>query len=410
MKKLSAKALVIALMLCPMLTASCAKNTGIPNDPIYDYGIPDETYGDVLSDIDNPDPSAGDRPDESGDSGGTVRQGTSVTTASETGYTDIGSEKGTSETEKSTAGSGGSADSKRPSQPDAVPPASSRALTSGAPGITSNAPATSAPGSADSNAVSSGGKTGLPYVAPSDMYQPVYETKVVSGGDYILKRGVVGLKVEAVQKALGIKVRHYGRYTEETKNLVTQFQTKNGLSATGTVDLDTWIALGLSYEDWMYKGTYVHPIVIDESFTREQILNEFISVGRSYIGTEFVTGASGKPGEGADCSGFVLQCLYAIGIYPDGLDPVQHSVEGEYNCIEMFNDKKFRKVSYSELQPGDLVFYRRTTGDNIYSVNHVAIYSGNGKCLEAWIDRVDEYGIDKLYLGYEIIGYRRVIF
>lgn len=215
--------------------------------------------------------------------------------------------------------------------------------------------------------------------------------------------------MEAVQKALGMELRHYGRYTEKTKELVSRFQSNNDLDVTGIVDLQTWETMGLSYEDWLYMGAYVHPIVIEKSYTKNQIIEAFIDVGKSYIGTEFVIGASGMPGEGVDCSGYVLQCLYAIGIYPDGIDPVQHSVENEYNCIAMYNDSKFRDIEYSELRPGDLVFYKSNAENNKYPVNHVAIYIGDGKCLEAWIDSVDVYRIDKLYLGYELIGYRRVI-
>jgi cell wall-associated NlpC family hydrolase len=40
-----------------------------------------------------------------------------------------------------------------------------------------------------------------------------------------------------------------------------------------------------------------------------------------------------------------------------------------------------KKIPYSQLRPGDLIFYG--TGSDASSIHHVAIYSGNGRMVEA---------------------------
>ena len=48
-------------------------------------------------------------------------------------------------------------------------------------------------------------------------------------------------------------------YTSEIADAVADFQAQHGLNATGTVDLTTWLAMGLSEDDWYTLGAYVSP-------------------------------------------------------------------------------------------------------------------------------------------------------
>ncbi|MBE6718504.1 MAG: hypothetical protein E7574_04550 [Ruminococcaceae bacterium] len=250
---------------------------------------------------------------------------------------------------------------------------------------------------------------GLPgYVAPEGWYQPVYESSTMDGGDYNLSLGVMGLKVYYVQKALKLSFSTMGYYYEPTRWAVYVHQARRGMIPTGVVDIKTWVSLGLSREDWKTLGTYIAPVRIEECSTRDRIIEVFLDTAKEYLGTPYVVGASGKPGQGVDCSGLVLECLYSIGINPDGLDPVQHSTLSEYNSRLMWADPKFKEVSREELLPGDLVFYRRPWGS---SVCHVAIYLGDDKCIEALHGVVSIEGLDKenSWDRFTIKGFKRVI-
>ena len=47
-----------------------------------------------------------------------------------------------------------------------------------------------------------------------------------------------------------------------------------------------------------------------------------------------------------------------------------------------------KTVSYSDMQPGDLIFYSFTSNGRYRNISHVAIYVGNGKVVEALNSRV----------------------
>lgn len=246
----------------------------------------------------------------------------------------------------------------------------------------------------------------LGYTAPEGWYSPRYETGSVDGGGYKLKQGIMGLKVYYVEKKLGMRPYTWGYYTERLEDEVAFYQGRQALDYTGNVDLETWLSMGFTEDEWYNLGTYVSPVRITKQSTRDEIIDVFISRAKEYLKTPFVVGASGKPGEGVDCSGLVLQCLYTIGIYPDGLDPVQHSTMEEYNSRLMYADPKFKDVPIGELLPGDLVFYRRPWS---WSVCHVAIYLGDGECIEALYSDVEYLPLYKDDVDYTIIGCKRVI-
>ena len=109
-----------------------------------------------------------------------------------------------------------------------------------------------------------------------------------------------------------------------------------------------------------------------------------IDTAYSYLNTEYIIGASGKPGTGVDCSGLVMQALYSAGIDPDPVSPIRHSKPGyEYESRNLWN-LPMKHVSYSERQRGDLIFYKNSSG----TIIHVAIYLGNDKVIESWPDKV----------------------
>jgi hypothetical protein len=91
-----------------------------------------------------------------------------------------------------------------------------------------------------------------------------------------------------------------------------------------------------------------------------------VSFATQYVGNPYVWGGTSLT-RGADCSGFVLSVYAQYGI------SLPHSSAAQANYG--------RRISTSELQPGDLLFY----GSG--SISHVAIYIGNGQIVHASTER-----------------------
>jgi uncharacterized protein YgiM (DUF1202 family) len=91
-----------------------------------------------------------------------------------------------------------------------------------------------------------------------------------------------------------------------------------------------------------------------------------VSFATQFVGNPYVWGGTSLT-NGADCSGFVLSVYAQYGISL----PHSSSAQSHYGT----------RVSTSELQPGDLLFY----GSG--SISHVAIYIGNGQIVHASTER-----------------------
>lgn len=89
---------------------------------------------------------------------------------------------------------------------------------------------------------------------------------------------------------------------------------------------------------------------------------ELCEYARQFVGNPYRWGGSSLT-KGADCSGFTMSVYANYGV------SLPHSSASQSKCGT--------KVSLSELQPGDLVFYG---GKRIH---HVAIYIGNGQIVHA---------------------------
>lgn len=86
---------------------------------------------------------------------------------------------------------------------------------------------------------------------------------------------------------------------------------------------------------------------------------------------------------GFDCSGLALYAWARVGVY------LPHSAQMQYDMSA--------KVSLSQLQPGDLVFY----GTSPYDISHVAVYVGGGQVVHAPNSlTVVQYGSVNLWGGY----------
>ncbi len=68
-----------------------------------------------------------------------------------------------------------------------------------------------------------------------------------------------------------------------------------------------------------------------------------------------------------DCSGLTMGAWAAAGVY------LPHYSVAQYESIQ--------HITFSQLQPGDLVFWGSSSSP--YSIYHTALYIGNGKIIQA---------------------------
>ncbi len=117
--------------------------------------------------------------------------------------------------------------------------------------------------------------------------------------------------------------------------------------------------------------------------------SDIITYAQKFVGNRYVWGGESLT-RGADCSGFV-QAVYA---------------DFGYSIPRTSRDQAVgagRRVSESEMVPGDLVFYTNSRG----TVNHVAMYIGNGMIVHAANSR---QGIIRSNVKYrDIYCVRRVV-
>ena len=107
---------------------------------------------------------------------------------------------------------------------------------------------------------------------------------------------------------------------------------------------------------------------------------QIVSYAKQFLGVPYVYGGNGP--NSFDCSGFTSYIYRHFGYTPNRTASTQLS-----NGVA---------VSKSELQPGDLVFFRYNTS---YPASHVGIYIGNGQFIHASTNKY-QVQIDQLMTGH----------
>lgn len=92
--------------------------------------------------------------------------------------------------------------------------------------------------------------------------------------------------------------------------------------------------------------------------------NQIVNYAVQFVGNPYVWGGTSLT-KGADCSGFVLSVLRHFGISVPRTSRAQ-AASG-------------KKISSKDMRPGDLIFYANRSG----TINHVAMYIGNGQVVNA---------------------------
>jgi len=120
---------------------------------------------------------------------------------------------------------------------------------------------------------------------------------------------------------------------------------------------------------------------VTNSGNTSKIRQEIVEYALKFVGCPYVYGGNSLT-NGTDCSGFVK---LVFGRYDVTL-PRQSREQAQ----------KGRKISSSELKPGDLVFYAKNG-----TVNHVALYIGDGKIVHAANSRqgiiISKYNYREVY-------------
>lgn len=104
-----------------------------------------------------------------------------------------------------------------------------------------------------------------------------------------------------------------------------------------------------------------------ETFTNLSLAQRILEFAQRFRGIRYSYGGT-SPSTGFDCSGFVQFVFKNFGI------------NLERTAADMAKTNGVR-VSYSEIKPGDLLFFDTDGGKNY--INHVGIYLGGGKFIHA---------------------------
>ena len=184
--------------------------------------------------------------------------------------------------------------------------------------------------------------------------------------------------IQSQLQSLGFNVgANDGDFGSQTTTAVKAFQKARGLEADGIVGAETYRALmGREMPVSRDSSTVIVRRVIQESFR--------------YLGVPYVFG--GTTAGGFDCSGFTQYVFAKSGIFLPRTADAQFEVG--------------RPVSYSRLQPGDMVFFT-TYADG---ASHSGIYLGDGKFISATSSKgIAIERLDSSYWGPRYIGARRVL-
>ncbi len=132
------------------------------------------------------------------------------------------------------------------------------------------------------------------------------------------------------------------------------------------------------YDSYMSTITERKEAAAAEKLRKEALRASIVTSALQYVGNPYVYGGN-NPNTGVDCSGFTRYVLgNTAGVYLNRTAAEQSS--------------QGRAVSAQEARPGDLVFY-----SNGSSINHVAIYIGDGRVVHASNERVGIVTSDMYY-------------
>ncbi len=179
---------------------------------------------------------------------------------------------------------------------------------------------------------------------------------------YTLLQGTEGEDVQSLQRRLqelGYLGTVSGYYGTDTIDAVKAFQSRNDLGVDGKT--------GEMTLNLIYSPDAEPTEEMKQAVQRKGNIDSFISAAEEKLGCKYVWGAEGP--NTFDCSGLVTYCLRQAG-----------SSTGRYNAAGFSQNSAWEKISFDNLQRGDLIFYTNNAGNR---VGHVGIVIGDGMMIDA---------------------------
>lgn len=125
----------------------------------------------------------------------------------------------------------------------------------------------------------------------------------------------------------------------------------------------------IGFSTLMATGAGTAPVAA-ASVTSTSTGQKVINLGKKYMGTRYVFGASTSTTRYFDCSSFTKYIFSKYGVNLPRTSSAQSKVG--------------KAVSKANLRVGDLVFFSSGSRANGRNVTHVAVYAGNGKILHTY--------------------------
>ena len=298
--------------------------------------------------------------------------------------------------------------------PTPPPPESPTATPATTPGKASASPSATAtpatprvtPKPAATKTTSAAAPSTKPAVPPtSSPLRYVTGITPVKGG-VTISDGWNGTRVYLIRKHFGTDAptSKGGTYNADTKAKVLAFQQSHGLPATGKVDAATWDALdtGHSFTIDAYQVQPTLPL----SASADQRRDTMIDYALAQRGSRYAWGGAGPYELGFDCSGLVLQAIYAAGYDPQPINVVKHAEPTYRTSQQLYAHKSFLSIPIAQRQRGDLIFFGSKAG----VVHHVAIYLGNGTMMEAYNDTAAIRAYTPQYGSSYVLPYAKRVF
>lgn len=192
--------------------------------------------------------------------------------------------------------------------------------------------------------------------------------------DYLLTGVMAKMKAEELATTVArvttdsLKVRAEANTDSEVITLVPRGEELEVVAVEGD-----WVKVYLDDDEVFVSGEYVEvsaelgtAVTMSELLYGEGISDVRVDIcqyAKEFIGNPYVWGGTSLT-KGADCSGFVMSIFKKYGVR------LPHSSQAQANCGTT--------IKVSEAKPGDLIFYGKGK-----TINHVAIYIGNGQVIHA---------------------------
>lgn len=198
--------------------------------------------------------------------------------------------------------------------------------------------------------------------APTDAPAPAYEDgDELAGDDAVVE--------EAEEEDV------FARVTASTLNVRegagTDYSRIGQLSCGGVVtvleQLDGWSKITSGSITGYVSSEYLTIVDTEALEAAASQGAQLVELAKQYLGVRYKYG--GTSPSGFDCSGFVYYLMKALGT------SVPRTASAQWSA-------GYTKVSQSELQPGDLVFFANTYSSSNY-ITHVGIYVGSGQFIHS---------------------------